>query len=98
MGISVSHAPIVVVKKKDTIKVRVCLDLCTFDKAVTLNPLKAKRIEDILPKFHRVKLCTALDLNESYCQLVFCEDSRNLIGLSFEEQMYTFNVTFGCKT
>jgi len=89
--------PLVVVKKKSG-DVRVCLDARELNKRIKMDHEGVENIDEIFAKCQGVKYMSSLDLNNSYWQIPLAEQSRWYTAFIYEGRCYQFKVMpFGTK-
>ncbi|KAL6463363.1 hypothetical protein MHYP_G00277540 [Metynnis hypsauchen] len=82
-------SPIVVTKKK-TGGIRMCVDLRELNKAVIMDSHPLPLIEDILSELRGAAMFSTLDLKSAYHQLTLHEDSRELTAFITHEGLYQY--------
>lgn len=91
-------SPMTVVKKKDG-SVRVCLDARIINSKMIADCESPPAAEELLRRFHGVKVMTTVDLRSSYWQLPLTPESRQYTGFLYNGRSYTYQVLpFGLKT
>ena len=82
-------SPIVVTKKKSG-DIRMCVDLREPNKAVITDSHPLPLIEDILSELHGAVMFSTLDLKSAYHQLTLHEESRGLTAFITHEGLYQY--------
>jgi len=68
--------PIVIVSKKDSQEVHICVDFRDVDKLANVDPYPLPRVEGLIDKMARAKYITTMDLSRSYWQIPLFKDSK----------------------
>lgn len=82
-------SPIVVTKKK-TSGIRMCVDLREVNKTVIMDSHPLPLIEDILSELRGAVMFSTLDLKSAYHQLPLHEESRGLTAFITHEGLYQY--------
>lgn len=91
--------PLVVVSKKDSSKLRVCLDARELNKRVSPEYERPEKIADLLRRFHGKTWLSSLDLTNGYWQIPLAAADRKYTGFGFAGIGYRFKrVPFGVKS
>lgn len=86
---------VVVVRKKSG-DIRLCLDLRNVNKAVVLNRFPIPTIEELTSEFHGAVMFSKLDLKQGYLQIPLEESSLDLTAFVTHEGVFRFRrVPFG---
>lgn len=85
-------APIVPVVKRNGESLRICGDFkLTVNQASKLNRYPIPRIEDLFAKLAGGQSFTKLDMSQAYQQILLNEDSRNLVIINTQRELYHYN-------
>ena len=68
--------PIVIVPKKDSSEVRLCVDFRKVNQVAKVDSYPLPRIEDLIDKMGQAKYITTMDLSRGYWQIPLAEDSK----------------------
>ena len=92
------NSPMTVVRKKDN-TVRICLDARELNKNMVNDLETPPPIDEIIQKFHGVKILSIIDLQASYWQIPLAPESRKYTSFSYNGRLYEYLVLpFGLKT
>ena len=72
----------VVVARKKSGEIRLCVDLRQANKAVVPDKFPIPTIEELAAQFHGSKLFTKLDMKQGYSQVELTEDVRHIRRVS----------------
>lgn len=85
-------APIVVVKKGNTGKIRICADYSTgLNNALEPNQHPLPLVDDIFAKLANCKIFSKIDLSDAYLQVEVEPDSRKLLTINTHRGLFQFN-------
>ena len=91
-------APVVIVSKKDSDEIRMCIDYRGLAKKIIHHAMPLPRIQDTLQMAGGSKYFTTLDLTAGYNQIALDEGSRQKSAFSCGWGLYEFITTpFGLK-
>ena len=68
--------PVVIVPKKDSQEVRICVDFREVNKLAKVVPYPLPRVEDLIDKMAGAKYITTMDLSRGYWQIPLSKDSK----------------------
>lgn len=93
-------SPIVVVPKKDTSKIRICVDFkVTLNKCVKTDHYPLPRVEDVFQAVSKGKIFTILDLSNAYLQLKVHPESQKLLTINTHKGLYQYTrLPFGLSS
>lgn len=87
------NSPIILVPKKgNTSKWRMCIDFRSVNKKLIADKYPLPRIEDILDNLGRSKFFSVLDLYSGFHQIPLHEDSRDITSFSTNSGSYRWKV------
>ncbi|PAA56643.1 hypothetical protein BOX15_Mlig004385g26 [Macrostomum lignano] len=90
---------VVVTRKKESNKVRLCVDLRQVNKAVIADRYPVPSIEDLSASINGSKCFSKLDLRQGYQQIPLHPDSRGLTCFITDAGLYQFTVVpFGLSS
>lgn len=85
-------APIVVVKKGNTGKIRICADYSTgLNNVLEPNQHPLPLVDDIFAKLANCKIFSKIDLSDAYLQVEVEPDSRKLLTINTHRGLFQFN-------
>jgi hypothetical protein len=91
-------SPIVVVKKKNTTDIRLCVNYKKLNDITKEFPQPMPEIEDIISKVGRAKVFTTVDMCKGYYAVAMDEKSKDYTTFCTPRELYRFNVMpFGLK-
>ena len=90
-------SPIVVVPKPQKLnKIRICVDMCSLNKAIVREWHIIPTIDDVLSDLNCCKVFSEIDLNQGYNQIPLHSDSRLLTTFSTHIGLYRYKrLNFG---
>lgn len=89
-------SPIVVVNKKTTDDIRLCIDLSKVNKNIVVDCYPIPMVEELLNSFSGASVFTSLDLKSAYNQIPLHPESRDLTAFVTEEGLFRYKrVPFG---
>jgi len=95
-GIS-PHNRLVIVKKKEPGKIRICVELTALNRHMPLINSKVEK-KDLFHRLDSSHFLTGLDLSNSYLQIELKEDSRKYFSFFFKGQIYRYcRLLYGYK-
>ena len=68
--------PMVIVSKKDSSEVRLCIDFRKVNQVAKVDSYPLPRIEDLIDKMGQAKYITTMDLSRGYWQIPLTKDSK----------------------
>ena len=83
-------SPIVVVNKKDSEDIRLCVDLSQVNKSVVIDCYPLPRIEEVFNSLSGAKVFSTLDLKGAYHQVPLHEDSRDLTAFITDDGLFRY--------
>ena len=90
-------SPMVVVKKKNTDELRICVDFSRLNAQTINDPMPQPEPEDILAKLGNAQLFSVFDASKGYWAIPVDEDSKDYLSFVTERDCYRFNcMPFGC--
>ncbi|XP_031347132.1 uncharacterized protein K02A2.6-like isoform X2 [Photinus pyralis] len=85
-------SPIVVVPKKSSKSLRICVDFkVTLNPLIKVNHYPLPRVEDIFNQVAKGKFFTVLDLSNAYQQLEMSPESKHLLTINTHKGLYQYN-------
>jgi len=85
-------APILFVKKKDGVGMRMCCDYRALNKLTVKQVSQLPRIDDLLDQLHGVKVLSAIDLQSGYHQLAITPEDRQKTAFRTPFGLYQWKV------
>ncbi|CAN8075543.1 unnamed protein product [Agarophyton chilense] len=89
--------PLVLVAKKDG-SIRFCVDYRELNAVIKRDSYPIPRMDDCLDFLGEAVVCTTLDANSGYLQILLAENSRGLTNFTTHEGLFKFSrMPFGLK-
>jgi hypothetical protein len=91
--------PIVVVPKKDSSSIRMCVDMRAVNEAIIREPFQIPTLEEVIHDFNGCTVFTKLDLNKGYHQIELDEESRDLTAFATHRGIFRYTrLLFGMSS
>lgn len=91
--------PVVVVPRKSSSQIRLCLDMRKANTAVIRERHVIPKFDEILPELHQAKYFSKIDLREGYHQLLLHPDSRDITTFATHEGIFRYKrLIFGINS
>ena len=91
--------PIVVVLKKDSNNIRMCVDMRAANVAIIREPYQIPTLDEILHEFNGCTFFSKLDLNKGYHQIELHENSRDLTAFATHKGIFRYKrLLFGMSS
>ena len=82
--------PLVVVPKRDSSNVRICVDMRAANVAIIREPYQISTLDDMLYTFNGCTKFTKLDLNKGYHQISLAPESRDLTTFASHRGIFRY--------
>ena len=91
--------PYVVVPRKSSDQIRLCLDMRKANEAITRERHVIPKFDEILPELHNATVFSKIDLREGYHQLLLHPDSRDITTFATHEGIFRYKrLIFGINS
>ena len=83
-------SPLVIVPKRDSKSVRICVDMRAVNTSIIREPYQIPTLDEILHEFNGCTKFTKLDLNKGYHQISLTPETRNLTAFACHRGIFRY--------